>query len=605
MKKDKTKKRRQTIDRQGLKGVAGKIPKVHSAKTVGVGSLARPKNSKLQKTPKHAGGRPRRSDKELALEGKVRAGKKIRTTRSYPPLQIPNFKNESGSVIYFFKNYLPHTMGQWEGRPFDPLPWEADLIRKIFDTKDSDGKRKIRKALLLIARKNGKTVFSAGLLLYWLLVKSENNRNLRIYSAATTKEQASLIFDAASQMVEGSKELCKRIKIVQRYKRLVNHRTGAKYEALSSDVKGHYGFFNAELVVFDEMWEQRDVKFISALHKSQVNLKEPLFLAISTNGTDKESPLFDDYYYGKQIEKGVFEDDSFYFKCYELEEDDDWTLEENWYKANPSLSAGILNIEELRSACKRALRIPREESEFKQFHCNLWVSQATAWINIGEWEKCYDPQFHLRDFKGKPCYMGIDLSETRDTTSVVLLFPVGPDFYLAPFFFLPKANLDDKAKTEKVPYDIWARQGHLILTEGNVVDYDVVLENILGLAGLCDILQVAIDPYNSKQVKIKLEEKGLNIIDIRQGFLTMNAPVKELERLILSRRIHHDGNPIMRWMLDNCTLLRDSTGSVKIDKRKRNSKVDGVSATLDALALILDKKPDNIFHYVQGSISKI
>jgi phage terminase large subunit-like protein len=537
-----------------------------------------------KKPAKNKGGRPRRPDNELMLEGYRREGKKIKKTRIFPPLKIPKSKLESNRIIYFFKTFLKHTMGEWAGKPFHLLPWEIELTRNVFDTKGEDGLRKHNKALLMISRKNGKTVYSSGLLLYELAVKSEEIPNLRIYSAGATKDQAGLIFDAASQMIQASPELSKRLRIIPRYKKIINHKTKAVYEALSSDVSSHYGFFNSSFIIFDELWLQRSIDFVSALMKSQGNLKEPLFLALTTAGNDRESPLYDYYTYGKQIEKGIFEDPSFYFKCFELDEGDNWADERVWHKANPSMEAGVRKISEMRDQLKLAMRIPREETEFRQFYCNQWVSKTDAWVNISDYDKCYDSSFDFKSLEGKSCYIGIDLSKTKDITAAVLLFEVDGLSYIIPFFWLPESEIVSRSQIEKIPFDVWARQGHLFLTPGNVIDYTAIATHIENLARIYNFSGIGVDPYQSNYLTVKFQDTfGEKYFSVKQTYQELSSPTREAERLIVGHLLRHNANPVLKWMIDNCSTSRDSTGNVKIDRRSRNAKVDGVSALIDAI----------------------
>ncbi|MGA2466427.1 MAG: terminase TerL endonuclease subunit [Thermodesulfobacteriota bacterium] len=539
---------------------------------------------------KNKGGRPRRPDSELKLEGYQRIGKRIKKAKIFSPLKIPKFRLESQRVIYFFKNFLVHTMGEWANKPFNPLPWQVEFIQNIFDTKGEDKLRQYKKALLLIGRKNGKTLTSSGLLLYFLSVKSEEIPNLRIYSAAATKDQASLIYDAASQMIEASPELKKRLKPIPRYKRIINHKTGCKYEALSSEVSSQYGFFNSSFIIFDEMWLQKSIDFVSALMKSQGNLKEPLFLILSTAGNDRESPLFDYYTYGKQLEKKLFDDPSFYFKCYELDEGDDWRDESVWVKANPSIPFGVRKIEEMKAQLRMAVRIPREAQEFRQFYCNEWSNRAEGWVNISDYQKCYDAGFDFATLKGESCYCGIDLAKTIDFAAICLLFEMNGLSYIVPSFWLPEDTVKNAPEMEKVLYEAWAREGHLILTPGNTIDYEAIINHIRGLAKTFKIEGFGVDPYQSNHVTIQLQQEfGEKYFTVTQTYKELSAPTREAERLIVGHLLRHNGNRVMTWMIDNCSTSRDTTGNIKIDRRSRNSKVDGVSSLIDALWVKLRK----------------
>ncbi|MCL5073189.1 MAG: terminase large subunit [Actinobacteria bacterium] len=298
------------------------------------------------------------------------------------------------------------------------------------------------------------------------------------------------------------------------------------------------------------------------------------------------------YNYAKKVKKGIIRDDTFLPVIYEVDEKDDWEDEKVWYKANPAL--GIFrSLEEMLSLYRYAKENPGFINTFKRLYLNMWTSQETRWLDIVKWDAC-PHETSLENLKGKICYGGLDLSATTDLTAFVLAFE---DYSVLPFFFIPRQRMKERIKTDKVPYDVWERQGHVIVTEGEVIDYAAVEKKIDKLLSLYQIKQINYDRWNADYLVQRLTARGyLNMVQMGMGYQSMNTPTKYLESLILEGKLNHDGNPILRWNFDNCMLTTDPAGNIKPDKAKSTQRIDGIVATIMALdGLMRNLKKTSIY----------
>ena len=269
----------------------------------------------------------------------------------------------------------------------------------------------------------------------------------------------------------------------------------------------------------------------------------------------------------------------------------DWTDEQNWYKANPSLDQTI-SIEKVRDAYHKALETPADENMFRQLRLNQWVKQSVRWMPMDKWDEC-GGAFDLAALEGKVCYAGLDLSSTGDLTTIVLVFPPWePDgtFIVLPFFWLPEENLPLRVRRDHVMYDKWEKQGFIQTTEGNVVHYGFIERFICALGEKYNIREIAYDRWNASMMVQNLEDDGFTMVPFGQGFRDMSPPTKELMRLVLERKILHSGHPVLRWNMDNVFVRTDPAGNVKIDKEKSTEKVDGAVA----LVMALDRAMKNL-----------
>jgi phage terminase large subunit-like protein len=445
-----------------------------------------------------------------------------------------------------------------------------------------DGFRQYNTAYVEIPKKNGKSELAAAIALY--LTCGDGEWGAEVYGCAADRQQASIVFDVAVDMVDQCPALKKRIKPVLSQKRLVYMPTASFYQVLSAEAYTKHGL-NVHGVVFDELHAQPNRQLFDVMTKGSGDARcQPLFFLITTAGTDRNSICYEVHQKAEDILRGKKHDSTFYPVIYGIDDDDDWTDEKNWYKANPSLDHTI-DIEKVRAAFQSAKENPAEENLFRQLRLNQWVKQSVRWMPMHHWEACSfeaDPE----KLKGRECYGGLDLSSSIDITAFVLVFPPIPGddkYYVLPYFWIPEENMELRVRRDRVPYDIWSSQGYLKTTEGNVIHYGFIEKFIEDLWKDYNIKEIAFDRWGAVQMTQNLEGAGFTVVPFGQGYKDMSPPTKELMKLTLEKRIAHGGHPVLSWMMDNIHVRTDPAGNIKPDKEKSTEKIDGAVAMIMAL----------------------
>ena len=481
-----------------------------------------------------------------------------------------------------FISALKHTKGEWHGKNFELLPWQEKVVRDVFGTVKENGYRQYNTAYIEIPKKQGKSELAAAVALY--LLAGDGEWGAEVYGCAADRQQASIVFDVACQMVEQCPALKKRIKPVLSQKRLVYTPLNSFYQVLSAESYTKHGL-NVHGVVFDELHAQPNRLLYDVMtHGSGDARKQPLFFLITTAGTDRNSICWEVHQKAEDILAGRKNDPTFYPVIYGIEDDADWSDERNWYKANPSLDVTV-DVEKLRAAYQSAKDNPAEENLFRQLRLNQWVKQSVRWMPMDAWDKC-DTLVNPETLIGRECYGGLDLSSSTDITAFVLVFPPREEnepYYILPYFWVPEDTIDLRVRRDHVPYDVWERQGKLQTTEGNVVHYGYIEKFIERLGEKYNIREIAFDRWGAVQMVQNLEGMGFTVVPFGQGFKDMSPPTKELMKLVLEERIAHSGHPVLRWMMDNIYVRTDPAGNIKPDKEKSTEKIDGAVATVMAL----------------------
>jgi phage terminase large subunit-like protein len=490
-------------------------------------------------------------------------------------------KAKADRAVAFIEN-LCHTKGEWSKRRFKLLPWQDTIIRDLFGVIKPDGYRQFNTAYVEIPKKQGKSELAAAVALY--LLCGDFEERAEVYGCAADRQQAGIVFSVAADMVRLSPALAKRVKILESQKRLVYRPTNSVYQVLSAEAYSKHGFSISGLV-FDELHTQPNRKLFDVMTKGSGDArKQPLFFLITTAGDDTHSVCYEQHQKAEGILKGAKIDPTYYPVIFGADMDADWTDEEVWKKANPSLGVTV-DIDKVRAACESAKQNPAEENSFRQLRLCQWVKQSVRWMNMQAWDKCAFA-VNAEELKGRVCYGGLDLSSTNDITAFVLVFPPLDDdepFCVLPFFWLPEDTVEWRVRRDSVPYDVWQKQGLFNITEGNVVDYAAVEQKIVELSEIYNIREVCYDRWGATQMSQNLERSGLVVVPFGQGFASMSPPTKELMRLVLTQKIAHGGNAVLRWMADNIFVRTDPAGNIKVDKEKSAEKVDGIVAMIMAL----------------------
>lgn len=504
----------------------------------------------------------------------------------------------------FIERVLVHCDGEWANKPFILLPWQSDMVSRLFGTINEDGSRQYRTCYCEIPRKNGKSETAAAIALFLLFADEEPGA--QVYGAAGDRDQASIVFRVAAEMVRRAPVLAKRAQVVDSVKRIAVPATASFYRAIPADAAGSHGF-NASGVVVDEVHVQPNRDLIDVLNTSTGARRQPLSFYITTAGYDKQSICWELHDYACKVRDRVIDDPSFLPVLYAAGEQDDWKAEATWRAANPSLGQTV-KLEYLERECKRAQEVPAYENTFRRLHLNQWTAQETRWLPVDKWDACKG-EIDWEQYRGRRCYAGLDLSSTTDLSAFALLFPEEDgSCVVRAWHWMPEEAMAERERRDRVPYSLWARQGWITPTPGNVVDYDYIEAQLADLAEQYEIAECGYDPWNAMQLVLWLQDKGMEMVPVRQGFASLSAPTKELEKLVLGRRLRHDGNPLLRWEVDCVTVASDPAGNVKPVKPERiksAGRIDGVAALVDAIFATIRHGGDTGSVYEQHGLTEL
>ena len=510
----------------------------------------------------------------------------MRRLKKYKPTEFMAedsvYDKAAADYAVSFIEALKHTKGIWAGKPFDLIDWQEQIIRDVFGVLKPNGYRQFNTAYVEIPKKNGKSELAAAVAL--LLTCGDGEQRAEVYGCAADRQQASIVFEVAADMVRMSPALSKRVKLLASTKRIIYLPTNSFYQVLSAEAYSKHGF-NVHGVVFDELHTQPDRRLYDVMTKGSGDARvQPLFFLITTAGTDTQSICYEVYQKAEDILEGRKTDPTFYPVIYGAAEEDDWTSPKVWEKANPSLGITI-GSDKVEMACESAKQNPAEENSFRQLRLNQWVKQSVRWMPMAKWDSCAFP-IDPAGLEGRICYGGLDLSSTTDLTAFVLVFPPEDEedkYTVLPYFWIPEGNMDLRIRRDHVQYDVWEKQGYLQTTEGNVVHYGFIERFIEELNTKYNIKEIAFDRWGAVQMTQNLEAMGFTVVPFGQGFKDMSPPTKELMKLTLEEKLAHGGHPVLRWMMDNIFVRTDPAGNIKPDKEKSTERIDGAVATIMAL----------------------
>ncbi len=492
-------------------------------------------------------------------------------------------------VLQFF-SFLKHSKGEWAGQPFELAPWQQFLLWTMFGWKRADGLRRFRTAYIEVPRKNGKTTIMAGIGLY--LMVADGEPGAEIYSAATKRDQAKLSWDEAVRMVKASSSLNRMIKHWKASDTLNIEAMASKFQPLGADSDTMDGL-NIHGALIDELHAHKTRNVVEVLETATGARRQPLQVEITTAGTDQTSICYEHHGYCEQILKGAIDDDTWFAFIATIDEDDRWDDPAVWAKANPNYGVSV-KPDDLARKAEKAKRLPAAQNAFKRLHLDVWTQQVDRWIDLALWDENAG-EVDEDTLVGRQCYGGLDLSSVSDITAWVMAFPRDGDLEAVDIlcrFWVPEARLNDDTNKYQAQYRMWADQGWLETTHGNAVDYGFVRQAILEDAQRFKVENINVDRlFQGYQVSQELADEGLTVFGMGQGFMSMGPPVREFERRLLGNKLHHGGNPVLRWMADNVAVRQDPAGNLKPDKAASQGKIDGIVALIMALDRAMRHEP--------------
>lgn len=483
-----------------------------------------------------------------------------------------------------FLRALRHPKSRQPGKAFELPEWQERIVRRIYGPCHHDGRRIVRTVVILLPRGNRKTSLGAALGLLHV-IGPETVHGAEVLFAASDRKQARIGFEEAMGIVhEFPDSIVKRMRPVDSKNRLFNPKRGSFLEAISNDAGTHHGRTPVFSLV-DELhaWKKRDLWDVisTGMRKVSGSLK----IIITTAGRGQENIAYEIVDYARKVARGEIDDPTMLPVLFEAAADADWRDEELWHRVNPGLAHGFPDIDGLRAAAREAEHRPGEREAFRQLHLNVWLDHSTdPFVDMLVYDEG-GSAVDLVGFEDEPCWLAVDLSTVNDLTAIVGAWRDGEDgFAVHPWFFCPADNLRGRADRDGVPYPEWADEGLITATPGNVIDYRAVEDQIRELCARFNVREIAFDPHMGRNMIANLQEDGLPVVEMRQGWVTMAPAIRELERAIVGRRFRHGGHPVLRWNFSNIAVETDKAGNKSFHKGKSTDRIDGAVAAAMAVA---------------------
>lgn len=494
-------------------------------------------------------------------------------------------KAAANRAIEFFPDVLRLAGGEFEGKRYELLGWQAFIVGSLFGWKGPDGFRRFRVAYVESGKGSGKSPLAAGIGIYGLMADGEPRAE--IYAAATKKDQAMVLFRDAVAMVDQSPELQRRVLksgVGSNVWNIAYPQAMSFFRPISSD-DGQSGP-RPHMGLLDEIHEHKNGDVVEVLRAGTKGRRQALILMITNSGVGQKSFCRERHDYGAKVSAGLAQDDSFFaYICALDEKEDPFKDRKCWIKANPSLGVTI-PAKYLEEQVREAQGMPSKEATVRRLNFCQWVEAHNPWIDADAWFEA-EEYVDLEDMRGRRCWAGLDLSSTQDLTALALVFePTAEDplWRLKSYFWLPAEGLSEKSDRDHVPYTVWRDAGHLETTEGRAINKLAVARRLAEIGAICDLQEVGYDRWRIEDFKQQLDQEGITLplVPFGQGFKDMSPALDEFERLLISKAVRHDGNPVMTMCAANAVVVKDPAGNRKVSKEKATGRIDGIVAAIMA-----------------------
>lgn len=530
---------------------------------------------------------------------KLAADRQLADLKTYAGSRSPYVfdENEANRVCKFIE-LLTHTKGELAGTRIHLEPWQVFILTTVFGwLRRADGGRRYRRAYVEVSRGNGKSTLCSGIGLYCLLADREGGAE--VYSFATTRDQAKIVFGDAKVMAERNAPLRNKFGLQVLANALYVPTSNSTFQAKSAEGSTLDGL-NTHLAIIDELHAHKTRAVYDVVETSTGKRKNSLMFVITTAGFDTSGICYEvRTMVTKVLEKSVVDETQFGI-IYGLDEGDDWTTVEALEKANPNWDISV-RPEIITSLMKKAIALPSAVNNFKTKHLNIWCSASSAWMDMQAWE-AGEINVDRSDFEGQPCYIGLDVGAKNDVTAKVLLFPVGKSFVVFADFYLPEAAVEKSTNSQ---YRGWVEEGWITQSGGAMTDLARIEEDIRDDLSRFDVKGIAYDPWNALQLATNLGNDGAPMVEYRNTVQNFSDPMKSLEALVQDKRVNHDGNPVLRWMMGNVVAKLDAKDNIFPRKERYENKIDGVVALIMALGISNTSEEANPFDDIEESSESV
>lgn len=495
------------------------------------------------------------------------------------------FDHERASRPCEFVELLPHIKGKWarEGRLIELEPWQSFILTTVFGWIHKEtGLRRFREGYVEVPRKNAKSTLSSGLALYMLAADGEHGAE--IYSAATTRDQARIVFDDAKAMAQRTPDLRTWLGVAILQHSITVAYTSSKFAPLAAEGSTLDGL-NVHFAVIDELHAHKTRAVYDVIDTARGAREQSLLWNITTAGTDRSGICYERRTHVTKVLEGVIEDPAIFGVIYTIDDGDDPFQPESWAKANPNWGKSVLR-DDMEASARKAEAMPSALNNFLTKRLNVWVSGESPWMDMRAWDRCATPA--LRDlvpYHGARAWIGLDLAQKKDFAALSLVFEHDGQWCVCTRLYLNELAIQESGNAH---LSGWARQGYVQVTDGDITDFDVVADDLRQLCRDFDVQEIAFDPALSMYFAGKLIEEGLPLVEIAQRQMFFTPPLIQVENLVLEKKLAHDGNPVMTWMVSNLVVKVSKFSELRAPTKERpENKIDGPMAMLMALGRAL------------------
>ncbi|MCK5581813.1 MAG: terminase large subunit [Candidatus Omnitrophica bacterium] len=497
-------------------------------------------------------------------------------------------EDEAANACDFISN-LPHVEGTWDSVNIELADFQVFFLVNLFGFRNLDGSRRFSSVLFAVARKNAKSTLAACVGLYCLTMENENGP--QSISAATTGDQARIVFNIAKRMVEKTPDLQCAFDLKAFTRAVACYSNGGLMKAINAKASTQDGL-NPSCSILDEIHAHRTHDLLNVIQSAAGARKNPLFLYTTTEGYETPGPWPELRQFSKNVLQGVVEADHFLTIYYCIDEKDDEFDPKVWIKANPLLEENEILFKTIEKAAKDAKEMPGRHAEFLIKRVNRQSSTVAGWIDLHKWKTCKG-KVDLDFLKDEPCYGALDLASTRDLTSFRLVWFVNNIIYTHGWRWVPETTVELRKKRNLVPYSSWVGSGDIIETPGEVTDYDTVYDKIIDVDEKFNLINISYDTWNSAQLASKLSNQDIEMVPFIQGPKSYHPPMKYFEEAYISGRFRHGGDPVLTWCASNLVPRYDQNMNMAPDKKKSADKIDDMTALLMAIRGILPLEEDD------------